>query len=185
MIQLTTAEVVALFGLSESQIRKDVEHGLFQAPKVSSPPRFDLPHVAYFKAVAAMGLSLSVEDRRSLFAVIADALAKGEVPRRVPWREVVDLKLADIVRDVSARLRAFDRWKDTVETRDDVLGGEPTFRGTRLAVRHVGRMVINGVPAEEIQDDYPYLKPADIDFARLFALAYPPRGRPRREATAG
>jgi uncharacterized protein (DUF433 family) len=184
-MQLTTAEVVALFGLSERQVRKDVEHGLFQAPKVCSPPRFDLPHVAYFKAVAAMGLSLSVEDRRSLFEVIADALAQGEVPRRVSWRAVIELRLADIVQDVTARVRSFNRWKDTVESRDDVLGGEPTFRGSRLSVHHVGRMVIGGVSPEEILEDYSYLKPVDLEFARLFTLAYPPRGRPRSEAAAG
>jgi uncharacterized protein (DUF433 family) len=31
----------------------------------------------------------------------------------------------------------------------------------------------------EIREDYPYLKEQDIEFAKLYAQAYPKRGRPR------
>ena len=64
-------------------------------------------------------------------------------------------------------------------TRDDILGGEPVFVGSRLAVRHVGGMLAQGTDLSEVQEDYPYLTERDIEFARLYVAAYPRMGRPR------
>jgi len=49
-----------------------------------------------------------------------------------------------------------------------VLGGEPVFRGTRLSVRHVGGMRLNGEPTERILGDYPDLSAEDVEFAALY-----------------
>ncbi len=54
------------------------------------------------------------------------------------------------------------------ESRDDVLGGEPTFPNTRLAVRHIGGMLLKGGSVEEIREDYPYFDETDLEFAKLF-----------------
>ena len=53
------------------------------------------------------------------------------------------------------------------------MGGAETFPNSRLTVRHVGGMLERGVDAQEILDDYPYLKLSDLEFARLFVRAYP------------
>lgn len=60
-----------------------------------------------------------------------------------------------------------------VESRPDVLGGEPVFKGTRLSVRHIGGMVLAGVPEAEICADYPQLSSDDIAFAALCARIKP------------
>jgi uncharacterized protein (DUF433 family) len=67
-----------------------------------------------------------------------------------------------------------------VESRPDVLGSEPVFKGTRLSVRHIGGMVLNGVPEAEIRADYPQLSLDDIVFAALFARLKPHPGQPGR-----
>jgi hypothetical protein len=46
-MELTPSEVVALFGLDERRVRKDVEHGVFDRGK--SPPRFALAEVVYLR----------------------------------------------------------------------------------------------------------------------------------------
>jgi uncharacterized protein (DUF433 family) len=74
----------------------------------------------------------------------------------------------------------YRRGLERVESRSDVLGGEPVFRGTRLSVRHIGGMVLNGVPEAEIRADYPQLSSDDIAFAALFAHLKPLPGRPGR-----
>jgi uncharacterized protein (DUF433 family) len=51
-------------------------------------------------------------------------------------------------------------------------------------VRHIGGLLLRGTAPAEIHDDYPYLKDEDIEFAKMYALAYPPMGRPRREPQA-
>jgi len=63
-----------------------------------------------------------------------------------------------------------------------ILGGEPVFRGTRLSVRHVGGMRLNGEPMERILDDYPDLSAEDIEFAALYTAANPVAGRTRTNA---
>ena len=44
------------------------------------------------------------------------------------------------VHDVEGRLERFATWKKKLVTRDDILGGEPVFPNSRLAVRQIGEM---------------------------------------------
>ena len=69
--------------------------------------------------------------------------------------------------DSTEKLARFEAWKRT-RADEKVLGGEPTFRGSRLGVRNVGGMLLRGAPPEEIREDYPYLVDEDIEFAPLF-----------------
>jgi uncharacterized protein (DUF433 family) len=66
-----------------------------------------------------------------------------------------------------------DEWKRTrVSVDPDVLAGEATFCGTRLSIRHIGKLA-NRVPADVILEDYPYLSPEDIVFAKAFTVENP------------
>ena len=91
----------------------------------------------------------------------------------------------DIVIKLRERLSQFEQWKrERVQRDPQILSSEPTFKGTRLSVRHIGSMLLRGAPAEEVTDDYPYLSSEDLEFAKLFTAAYPPRGRPRESCKA-
>ena len=65
MQELTPSEVVALFGLDERRVRKDVEYGVFDTRK--SPPRFGLAEIVYLLAIARAGVDLGVESRKRLY----------------------------------------------------------------------------------------------------------------------
>jgi uncharacterized protein (DUF433 family) len=83
------------------------------------------------------------------------------------------------------RLSEFERWKKKLVERDDILGGEPVFPKTRVAVRHIGEMARRGASVEEISSDYPSLSKQDIEFAKRYVAAHPRVGRPRaREGRA-
>jgi uncharacterized protein (DUF433 family) len=177
---LTSSEVVALFSLDERRIRKDVEYGVFGR---MSAPRFELAEVVYLFMVAALGFDLGVDDRKRFYDLIAKALSAAKRPLSVQLGEFVEVKLDRAVHEVEERLDRFEAWKKKLVVRDDILGGEPVFSKSRLAVRQIGEMLHRGAPAKEIRKDYPYLKDEDIEFAKLFAEAYPRVGRPRaREA---
>ncbi len=179
---LTTNEVAALVGLDENRVRKEVEHGL---AGTGSPPRFSFTDAVYFGALAALGLHLVVDDRRKLHEVIARAMKGKKPPARIEVSPVLDLKLARVAEDIGDRLEHFKAWKTKLVTSDDILGGEPVFPKSRLAVRNIGEQVIKGIPVAELREDYPYLKERDIEFAKLYTLAYPKMGRPRgRQAPA-
>lgn len=178
MADLSTAEVVALFGVPEPLVRKDVEYGFFD---VVTPPRFEIQHAVYFKMAAGFEEELPKQLRASLLRVIQEAFSRPSIPEVVRWGPT-DLRIGQFLVEVKRRVESFEAWKAGLQRRADVLGGEHTFRDTRLAVRHIGGMLLNGVPLEEVREDYPHLDDTDLEFAKLFVQAYPRRGRPKLEA---
>lgn len=182
-MELTPSEVVALFALDERRVRKDVEHGVFD--RGNGPPRFALAEVVYLFAVAALGVELGVDDRKKLYRLIAGALAQRTPPKSIEFSAYLKVRLSRAVDEVEARLARFAKWKQKLVTRDDILGGEPVFPNSRLAVRQIGEMARRGAAVKEILEDYPYLDAQDIEFAKQFVAAYPRVGRPRvRETSA-
>jgi uncharacterized protein (DUF433 family) len=89
-------------------------------------------------------------------------------------------EIAALRAEPNDRIALYRRGLGRVESRPDVLGGEPVFRGTRLSVRHIGGMLLNGVPEAEIRTDYPQLSSDDIAFAALFVRLKPLPGRTGR-----
>ncbi len=181
MEMLTTNEVVALFRLDERRVRKEVEHGVFTMP---SPPRFDLAAVVYLLTLVGLGFEMSsVEDRKRLYEAILRGVTK--LTSTIAFSPIVELKIGEVLRDATDQIERFVTWKRTLVTSDQILGGEPVFPNSRLAVRHVGGMLLRGVAREEIHEDYPYLGAEDLEFADMYARAYPALGRPReRQAPA-
>ena len=68
----------------------------------------------------------------------------------------------------AAAIKTFDEWKRELVECTKILGGEPVFPSSRLAVRHVGEMARRGASVEEIIQDYPYLSRQDVEFAKQF-----------------
>lgn len=179
MLALTATEVAALTGLDERAIRKDLEHGIVQA---GSPPRFTEVALVYFRACATFALRLGAQDRRRLHTAIAGGLARGLAVLDLGHGWTLDL--AAVAGDVRERAARFEAWRHSLVSREDVLGGEPVFPGSRLAVRHVGEMLQRGAEPAEVLEDYPELAPDDLEFARLYVAAYPRLGRPRGPVAA-
>ena|ERR1700733_5985402 len=176
---LTATEVAALSGLDESRVRKEVEYGIF------SRPSFGIVDLVYFAVLAVLGVQLGVDDRRKLYGAVAGAMEAHQPTSRAEISPVLEVRLGRVAKDVEDKLARFETWKKRRLVIDpDVLGGEPTFAKSRLAVRHVGGMLLRGASPEEVCDDYPYLKADDIEFAPVYTRAYPRMGRPRERQTA-
>jgi uncharacterized protein (DUF433 family) len=58
----------------------------------------------------------------------------------------------------------------------EVMGGVPVIRGTRIPVRLVVEMRLQGASVEEILEGYPSLTRDRISLAELYARAHPRRG---------
>ncbi len=80
---------------------------------------------------------------------------------------------------VKAEKNAFERWKTGLVVRKEILGGEPVFPKSRLAVRHIGAIAERGESLDVILEDYPYLTSLDVEFAKLYAREHPLVGRLR------
>ena len=183
-ITLTVAEVAAFSGLEEKRVRKEVEYGVVGSR--GSPPKFQFPALVYFRTLALLNLRLGIEDRKALYKTLKAATTSSSFPPRVELGEVIEVKVAATAKAVRDRLKRFGAWKAKLIEDDDILGGEPVFPKSRLAVRQVGGMLLKGADPKEVKADYPYLKDQDIEFAPVYTQAYPRVGRPRgRQAAAG
>ncbi|MGA9795339.1 MAG: DUF433 domain-containing protein [Rhizomicrobium sp.] len=61
---------------------------------------------------------------------------------------------------------------ERIETRPDVMGGKPVFRGTRVPIEIILRKLGAGVDAPTILADHPRLTLDDIHAAQAFAADY-------------
>jgi uncharacterized protein (DUF433 family) len=177
MLSFSTNEAVALFDLDERRVRKEVEHGVLAA---GTPPRFDLAALVYLRALTELGLEVGlVEDRKRLYALISAAIRGRKEPDRVELSPIAELHIGRLFADVEKLATRYETWKRRLVEDERILGGEPVFPKSRLAVRHVGGLRLKGTSAADIREDYHYLGGEDIEFAKLFAKANPSMGRPR------
>lgn len=66
-----------------------------------------------------------------------------------------------------------------VSTAEEVMGGLPVFRGTRVPIDIVLGSLEEGTPFSDLQDSYPFLTEELIATAKIYARLYPQRARPR------
>jgi uncharacterized protein (DUF433 family) len=174
--QFTPAEAAAFTGVSEREVRKEFEHHIFPP---TEPPRLSFAALVYLRALARMGLDLTVKDRAALFQKVKTALAKKRSATSVQVADLLALKIQPVVKELRSEWGHFRTWERKRVVEDpNILGGEPVFRGTRLAIRHIGGMLERGESPKTLREDYPRLTANDLAFARLFVRAYPRVGRP-------
>lgn len=186
---LTVRETAVLSGVPEKTIRHALASRIVEpalASKRAGEPRFRPEAVIFFRLIYSLPFDLSLRSKRDLCEVVArKASTSGAWVRhghRLTLRGVIEAEFkVDPIEDEVARLMAlYRRGRARTTSAPDVLGGEPAFKGTRIAVRHVGKLVKKGIPLSELRDDFPALKNADFEFARLFLELGKPRGRPRK-----
>jgi len=148
----------------------------------------DFEMLVYLKALDRLSeLEPSVPWRRRILESIQNALMEGAFSALSDEVDVgggiLRLRLRSLAEEVSEQLVPFYRWRDARVVSDPaILGGEPVFRGSRLAVRRVGDARAHGEDVATILEDYPYLNTQDVEFARRYTRAYPRIGRPRESA---
>jgi uncharacterized protein (DUF433 family) len=133
-------------------------------------------------------MSLSIERRLSaaiatpeLRRKVFDALA--EAPRNVVSLEggLIKIDLRELRRELAAALRGLRRAKRLVVSDPEILGGDPVFRDTRVPVHMIAELIAQGSTPAELRESYPRLTAEMIRLAPIYAIAYPLRGRPRRQ----
>ncbi|HEX6039346.1 DUF433 domain-containing protein [Longimicrobium sp.] len=124
---------------------------------------------------------LSTSSRRVVYKKLVRFNADlDSVPPTIEMANGVKLDITGSVAEIRTRLDELSRIKGHVEENPEVRGGEPVFRGTRIPVQMIASFVRDGIPAEEILEDYPALAPGSLEIATRYAELYPRRGRPRQ-----
>jgi uncharacterized protein (DUF433 family) len=174
----TPTEAAVLTGLSPKAVNNAIDR-----KTVSAVPGREGGRLLDARAL----MSLSIERRLSAIATpelrrkVFDALA--EAPRNVVSLEggLIKIDLREPRRELAASLRDLRRARRLVVSDPEILGGDPVFRGTRVPVHVIAELVAQGSKPAELIESYPRLNDETIRLAPIYAAAYPPRGRPRRQ----
>ncbi|MCY4443166.1 MAG: DUF433 domain-containing protein [Deltaproteobacteria bacterium] len=126
------------------------------------------------KLAYQLGTVLTPEGRRRLIRRLLDEPAAEAV-----YDEPLSVDLRVMAETVFHRVSLLAEAKRMVETDDNVLGGAPCFKGTRIPVHDIAAMLANGDSIAALQAAYPRLTEAQISAAPIYTEAYPRRGRRR------
>lgn len=121
-----------------------------------------------------LGTVLTPEGRRRLIRRLLD-----EPTAEAVHDEFLSVDLRVMAKTVLRRVGLLAEARQMVETDDNVLGGAPCFKGTRIPVHDIASMLVNGDSVTALQAAYPRLTAAQIRTAPIYAEAYPRRGRRR------
>ena len=91
----------------------------------------------------------------------------------------VSVDLRSMRSEVRKGLARLARACAAVSCDDAVLSGTPCIKGTRIPVHDIAEMLANGDSVDAIREAFPPLSEDRIEFAAVYARAYPRRGRPR------
>ncbi len=179
---LTPNEVAELAGASIRVVEKAIEERVLSVRFGSSPAmgrrsRRMLPvySVVYAAAIAGLGLKLSIAHKKEL----ARGIAKSPGGKRVKVAPAVEIDVGQLVGDALERSEKYRAARDAfIVVDDEVMGGTPVIRGTRMTVYSVLGRIKHGESIDDILEDNPDLTRAAIEAAVMYARTHPMVGRP-------
>lgn len=115
------------------------------------------------------------DERRKLFRKVEE---RPYLKRSSKGPVRIDLRRTR--RKLAAAIWRLRQIRALVDSDASVVGGEPTFRGTRIPIHLVAHLLLEGATEEQLKESYPRLTCQMIRLAPLYAAAYPLRGRPRQ-----
>lgn len=181
--ELTPREVAELSGAPKSAVEKAIEEKIFTPwmRRVGPRRRRFLPAhaVGYAKIIDAMKYRMDAAMKRRLVA----AMGRIEVRDFETWRfelePAVELNVGRLVGDSVERASAYAAARDRLIVSDEeILGGTPVIRGTRLSVYAILGRLKGDDSVEDIVADYPGLTREAVEVAAIYARSHPLVGRP-------
>ena len=192
------AEAAYLSGLSRREIDRVIDERIVPGTMIGGGGVRMISVAAcalarfYFQTAA----TLTAETRRRIVAEMSERLlargargtAKSIDLKRLTFDEgVVHVEFAGFLRDVIEARKRLATSEKMVVSDENILGGEPVFKGTRVPVRQVAAALAAGESHKRVRDASPAIEPAMIEAAPAWARVHPARGRPPgvAEAIAG
>jgi uncharacterized protein (DUF433 family) len=179
---LTPSEVAELSGAPKRLVEKAIEERVL-SPRFGSSPALSgrfrrlLPtySVVYAAALKGVGIKLTIAHKKEL----ARAIAKRPRTKRVKIAPAVEVDVSRLVGDALDRSEKYRAARDAyIVSDDEVMGGTPVIRGTRMTVYAVRGRVDHGEAVEDILSENPDLNREAIEAAIIYARTHPLLGRP-------
>lgn len=119
---------------------------------------------------------LTLEGRRKLVGHVLD-----DPEARTVREGVVSVDVRPIKDDVERGIKSLEKAKKMVSSDNEILGGTPCFKGTRIPVHDIAAMLSNGDHVASILEAYPTLTEAQVIASSIYAKAYPLRNGQRKQ----
>lgn len=144
--------------------------------------------VVYLALRKQLGKLLSPRAKNELYEEIARLECDGATNMEYGLCAQIEIALAGGViridmKQTNHRLRT--RWaalrnaEKRIVSDEDIRGGEPVIRNTRVPVYVIADLIKQGAGLDEVLEDYPSLNASEVTAALVYAEAHPRRGRPK------
>ncbi len=135
--------------------------------------------VAYAKIVSAVKYRMDLPMKRRLAAKLATLRSADLATTRFELEPAVEMDVGRLVGDAMERAERYGAARDRlIVIDDDVMGGTPVIRGTRISVYAVLGRIEGGDAVDAILSDYPGLTQEAVEAAAIYARTHPLVGRP-------
>jgi uncharacterized protein (DUF433 family) len=179
---LSAREVAELSGASRRTVEKAVEERIIRP--VEAPGRRGrrlLPDhaVAYAAVVGKLKVRLDLASKRRLATCLATLGPDAVAGARFELEPALEMNLGRLIGDTLARAERYRAARDAfIAVDEEILGGTPVIRGTRISVYSVLGRVDGGDTARDILADNPDIAPEAVEAAIIYARSHPLLGRP-------
>ena len=174
---LTVPEAAYLAGVSTRVVQHEIDEKIVASRLSGGRRSISGVDLLYLSAVRRVHGQMAPRLRREVRNAIVHSVSLNAATASF---DLFEVSLRALENEVLVGFETLERIKrDFIETRKNVLAGEPVLRGTRLSVRLIADLARQGAGAEELADEYD-LTPEQIDAAITFDRVTPKRGRPSR-----
>lgn len=199
---INSAEASYIAGVSDRDFNRAIDENIVPDLLVQMGPRRRVPRLASAFVSFYFGTEslFSAQWRKAVLSTITGRLEKAERteaiwqldfyiedPRNKQFFLVeckkpmpLTLDISDFIEDARKRARQVDKALEQVSSQEEILGGTPVFKGTRVPIESVLASLDAGVEFGRLKDSYDFLTPELVEAARTYARVRPRRGRPRR-----
>ena len=183
----TPSEAAVASGVPVKTVHREIDEGPLQTARKRpgskrSLREEDLFYLAVAKGIDTKLVQLTSEGKDKLHNAIAGYCRQRGSPKRSVslFGGGLSVDLKQTLDEVRSRLARLGRARKIVVENPEIRGGEPCIKGTRIGVYEVAGMLEQGTSEGEILEGYPALNREQLGLARIYAQAYPRRGRPPR-----
>ena len=177
----TPSEAAVVSGLPVRAIQKAIDEGLLARGRKNRRRTLTAPDLFYLVTMKGFDprlVKLTGKAKDELRRSILARYESGKVGTRSVSFGGLTLDFSAVSTQVRSSLSKLERARRMVVRDPEIRDGEPVIRGTRIPVYLVADLIEQGADEDEILSGYPTLKRENLELARLYATAYPRRGRP-------
>lgn len=177
----TPAEAAALSEIAVKSVHNAIDKRIIEAHFGREGRELSDEDLLRLKLWYGVGSILSAERRKRLF----DTIDQNPDAETVRADDYLIIDVARAREHLAARAEALREAEQKIQVVKGVAGGEPVFTGTRVPVRMIAAMKLQGASTEEIVEGYPSVTARMVELAEIWTAAHPARGRPKKLSEQG